>query len=53
MAEVVLNQNLRERVWLRDEYVTPYIRMSGFDRYMGRGTNAIIRMISESVTNGT
>lgn len=52
MAEVVLNQNLRERVWLRDEYVTPYIRMSGFDRYMGRGTNAIIRIISESVTNG-
>lgn len=52
MAEVVLNQNLRERVWLRDEYVTPYIRQSGFDRYMGRGTNAIIRMISESATNG-
>ena len=52
MAEVVLNQNLRERVWLRDEYVTPYIRMSGFDRYMGRGTNAIIRTISSSVTDG-
>lgn len=52
MAEVVLNQNLRERVWLRDEYVTPYIRMSGLDRYMGRGTNAIIRTISSSVTDG-
>lgn len=52
MAEVVLNQNLRERVWLRDEYVTPYIRMSGFNRYMGRGTNAIIRTISSSVTDG-
>lgn len=52
MAEVVLNQNLRERVWLRDEYVTPYLRMSGFDRYMGRGTNAIIRTISSSVTDG-
>ena len=52
MAEVVLNQNLRERVWLRDEYVTPYLRMSGFDAYMGRGTNAIVRTISSSVTNG-
>lgn len=52
MAEVVLDQNLRERVWLRDEYVTPYLRMSGFDRYMGRGTNAIIRTISSSVTDG-
>lgn len=52
MAEVVLNQNLREQVWLRDEYVTPYLRMSGFDRYMGRGTNAIIRTISSSVTDG-
>ena len=52
MAEVVLNQNLRERVWLRDEYVTPYLRMSGLDRYMGRGTNAIIRTLSEGVTNG-
>lgn len=46
MAEVILNGNLAEKRWLRDEYVSPYIRQSGFDRYMGRGTDAIIRIIN-------
>lgn len=46
MAEVILNGNLAEKRWLRDEYVSPYIRQSGFDRYMGRGTDAIIRMVN-------
>lgn len=45
MAEVILNGNLAERRWLSDEYVSPYIRMSGFDRYMGSGTDAIIRIL--------
>src|SRR5690606_8759465 len=45
-AEVILNGNLAEKRWLRDEYVSPYIRQSGFDRYMGRGTDAIIRMVN-------
>lgn len=52
MAEVVLNNNLRDKIWMRDEYVTPYLRMSGFDAYMGRSTSSIIRTLSESVTNG-
>lgn len=52
MAEVVLNGALKERIWTRDEYVKPYLRMSGFDRYMGSGVNAIIRMISEQKTEG-
>lgn len=46
MAEVILNGNLAEKRWLRDEYVTPYLRQSGLDRYMGRGTDAIIRILS-------
>lgn len=52
MAEVTLNQNLREKIWMRDEYVTPYLRQSGFAPYMGRSTSAIIRTLSEGVTNG-
>lgn len=54
MAEVILNANLAERRWLRDEYVTPYLRRSGFDRYMGRGTDAIIRIIAGTdIGNGS
>lgn len=45
MAETILNGNLAERRWLSDEYVTPYLRQSGFDRYMGSGTDAIIRLL--------
>lgn len=46
MAETILNGNLAERRWLSTEYVAPYLRQSGFDRYMGRGTDAIIRILS-------
>lgn len=54
MAEVILNNALAERRWLRDEYVTPYLRQSGFDRYMGRGTDAIIRMVTGTdIGNGS
>lgn len=45
MAEVILNGNLAERRWLSDEYVTPYMRQSGFSEYMGTGTDAIIRIL--------
>lgn len=45
MAETIVNPNLAETRWLRDEYVTPYLRQSGFDRYMGSGTDAIIRLV--------
>src|SRR6478735_4069193 len=52
MAEVILNTNLAEKRWLVDEYLSPYIRMSGFDRYMGRGSDAIFRVLSEELTDG-
>jgi hypothetical protein len=52
MAEVILNANLAERRWLVNDYYRPYIRASGFDRYMGTGSDAIIRVFNESKTDG-
>lgn len=51
MAEVILNTNLSETVWLRD-YLTSYVRASGFDRYMGRSDTAIFRTFTETTTDG-
>lgn len=52
MAEVILNSNLAETKWLVDEYYKPYIRASGLDRFMGTGSNAVIRVFNESLTDG-
>lgn len=54
MAEVILNPNLAERRWMRDEYVSPYLRRSSFDTYMGRSTDSIIRLITGTdIGNGS
>lgn len=52
MAEVIYNSNLAETRWLVDDYYKPYIRMSAFDRYMGQGTDAIIRTFLPGKTDG-
>lgn len=52
MAEVVINTNLRESRWLVDEYYKPYVRKSGFDTYMGQGTDAIFRTFAPGTTDG-
>ena len=52
MAEVVINSNLNETKWLVDQYYKPYIRASGLDRYMGEGSDAIIRVFRERATDG-
>lgn len=52
MAEVVVNSNLNETKWLINDYYKPYIRASGFDRYMGEGSDAIIRVFREGKTDG-
>ncbi len=52
MAEVIINNALTEKRWLVDEYLMPYIRMSGFDRYMGRRANAPIRIFNQNLTDG-
>lgn len=52
MAEAVINSALNETKWLIEDYYKPYIRQSGFDRYMGEGSDAIIRVFRESKTDG-
>lgn len=52
MAEVIINNALTEKKWLVDEYLMPYIRMSGFDKYMGRRGNAPIRIFNQQITDG-
>jgi hypothetical protein len=52
VAEVILNSNLVETKWLVNEYIKPYIRASGFDRFMGTGSDAVIRVFNENVTDG-
>lgn len=52
MAEVILNSNLAERKWLVNDYYRPYIRASGLDRFMGTGSDAVIRVFNESKTDG-
>lgn len=52
MAEAVINTALNETKWLINDYYKPYIRQSGFDRYMGEGSDAIIRVFRESKTDG-
>jgi len=52
MAEVIINSNLNETKWLINDYYKPYIRQSGFDRYMGEGSDAVIRVFNESKTDG-
>lgn len=52
MAEVVINSNLNETRWLVDKYYKPYIRASGLDRFMGEGSDAIIRVFRERDTDG-
>ena len=52
MAEVVIHSNLNETKWLINDYYKPYIRASGFDRYMGEGSDAIIRVFREGKTDG-
>lgn len=52
MAEVVLNSNLVETRWLTNQYFKPYIRRSGFDRFMGEGSDAVIRVFNENLTDG-
>lgn len=52
MAEVVLNSNLVETKWLTNQYLRPYIRRSGFDRFMGEGSDAVFRVFNESLTDG-
>ena len=52
MAEVVINPNLKETIWLRHNYVQPYLRASGLDTYMGEGQTAIIRVITGGQTEG-
>jgi len=52
MAEVIINSNLNETKWLINDYYKPYIRQSGFDRYMGEGSDAVFRVFNESKTDG-
>lgn len=52
MAEVVINSGLNETKWLINDYYKPYIRASGFDRYMGEGSDAVFRVFNESKTDG-
>jgi len=52
MAEVVINGNLNETRWLINDYYKPYIRQSGFDRFMGEGSDAVIRVFRENKTDG-
>lgn len=52
MAEVLINSGLNETKWLINDYYKPYIRQSGFDRYMGEGSDAIIRVFREGKTDG-
>lgn len=52
MAEVIVNASLAEKRWLVNDYILPYIRMSGFDKYMGRDANAPIRVFNETLTDG-
>lgn len=52
MAEVIINTNLNETRWLVDDYIKPYIRMSGFDRFMGEGSDAIFRVFGPGKTDG-
>lgn len=52
MAEAVINSALNETKWLINDYYKPYIRQSGFDRFMGEGADAIIRVFRESKTDG-
>jgi hypothetical protein len=52
LAEVVINSGLNETRWLINDYYKPYIRASGFDRYMGEGSDAIIRVFRENKTDG-
>lgn len=52
MAEVLINSGLNETRWLINDYYKPYIRQSGFDRYMGEGADAIIRVFRENKTDG-
>lgn len=52
MGEVVINSSLNEKRWLVEEYLTPYVRASGFETYMGRGSDAIIRIFAEDKTDG-
>lgn len=52
MAEVIVNPGLNETKWLINDYYRPYIRASGFDRYMGEGSDAVFRVFNESKTDG-
>lgn len=52
MAEVIINSNLNETRWLINDYYKPYIRASGFDMFMGEGSDAVIRIFNESKTDG-
>jgi len=52
MAEVIINSGLNETRWLINDYYKPYIRASGFDRYMGEGSDAVFRIFNESKTDG-
>lgn len=52
MAEVIINSNLSETRWLINDYYKPYIRASGFDMFMGEGSDAVIRIFNESKTDG-
>ena len=52
MAEATINTALNESKWLINDYYRPYIRQSGFDRFMGEGSDAIIRIFRESKTDG-
>lgn len=52
MAEAIINSNLNETRWLINDYYKPYIRASGFDMFMGEGSDAVIRVFNESKTDG-
>lgn len=52
MAEAIVNTNLNETRWLINDYYKPYIRASGFDMFMGEGSDAVIRVFNESKTDG-
>lgn len=51
MAEVILPTAYQKQVWIND-YLQEYIRASGYDRYMGRSSTAIFRVLSEAQTEG-
>lgn len=52
MAEVLINSGLNETRWLINDYYKPYIRASGFDRFMGEGADAVFRVFRENKTDG-